>query len=138
MAGIPYHAAENYIARLLKQGESIAICEQIGDPAKSKGPVERKVVRIVTPGTVTDEALLEERKDNLLTALAAYDNLYGLASLELGSGKFVLQQFENKTQILSEIERLSPAELLYNEDAALPVALKERRGLCKRPPWHFD
>ncbi len=138
MAGIPYHAAENYIARLLKQGESIAICEQIGDPAKSKGPVERKVMRIVTPGTVTDEALLEDRKDNLLTALAAYDKFYGLASLDLGSGKFVLQQFENDTQILSEIERLSPAELLCNEDSALPDALKERRGLCKRPPWHFD
>ena len=66
MAGIPYHAAEGYLAKLLRQGESIAICEQIGDPATSKGPVERKVVRIVTPGTVTDEALLEERKDNLL------------------------------------------------------------------------
>lgn len=138
MAGIPYHAAENYIARLLKQGESIAICEQIGDPAKSKGPVERKIVRIVTPGTVTDEALLEDRKDNLLVALAMFDKFYGLASLDLGSGKFVLQQFDNETQCLSEIERLSPAELLYNENYSLPVAVKERRGLCKRPPWHFD
>ncbi len=138
MAGIPYHAAENYIARLLKQGESIAICEQIGDPAKSKGPVERKVVRIVTPGTVTDEALLEDRKDNLLVALAVFDKFFGLASLDIGSGKFLLQQLETETQLLSEVERLSPAELLYSEDQALPGAIKERRGLCKRPPWHFD
>lgn len=138
MAGIPYHAAENYIARLLKQGESIAICEQIGDPAKSKGPVERKVVRIVTPGTVTDEALLEDRKDNLLVALAVFDKYYGLATLDLGSGKFVLQQQDTETQLLSEIERLNPAELLYSEETVLPAAIKERRGLCKRPPWHFD
>ncbi|MCK9605819.1 MAG: DNA mismatch repair protein MutS [Methylomonas sp.] len=138
MAGIPYHAAENYIARLLKQGESIAICEQIGDPAKSKGPVERKVVRIVTPGTVTDEALLEDRKDNLLVALAVFDKYYGLATLDLGSGKFVLQQQDTETQLLSEVERLNPAELLYSEETVLPAAIKERRGLCKRPPWHFD
>ena len=138
MAGIPYHAAENYIARLLKQGESIAICEQIGDPAKSKGPVERKVMRIVTPGTVTDEALLEDRKDNLLVALAGFDKYYGLAALDLGSGKFVLQQMDSEIQLLSEIERLNPAELLYSEDFGLLSAIKERRGLCKRPPWHFD
>ena len=138
MAGIPYHAAENYIARLLKQGESIAICEQIGDPAKSKGPVERKVMRIVTPGTVTDEALMEDRKDNLLVALAIFDHFYGLAALDLGSGRFVVQQLENDTQLLSEIERLNPAELLYSEDNPLLASLRERRGLCKRPPWHFD
>jgi DNA mismatch repair protein MutS len=122
----------------LKQGESIAICEQIGDPAKSKGPVERKVVRIVTPGTVTDEALLEDRKDNLLVALAVFDKSFGLACLDLGSGKFVLQQLEGETQLLSEIERLNPAELLYSEDQTLPTAVKERKGLCRRPPWHFD
>ena len=138
MAGIPYHAAENYIARLLKQGESIAICEQVGDPAKSKGPVERKVMRIVTPGTVTDEALLEDRKDNLLVALAKFDKYFGLATLDLGSGKFVLQQLDSETQLLSEIERLNPAELLHSEDTPLPAAIKERRGLCRRPPWHFD
>ncbi|MDD2761948.1 MAG: DNA mismatch repair protein MutS [Methylomonas sp.] len=138
MAGIPYHAAENYIARLLKQGESIAICEQIGDPAASKGPVERKVMHIVTPGTVTDEALLEDRKDNLLVALATFDKIYGLACLDLSSGKFVLQQLDGETQLLSEIERLNPAELLYSEDLSMPAAIKERRGLCKRPPWHFE
>ena len=138
MAGIPYHAAENYIARLLKQGESIAICEQIGDPATSKGPVDRKVMRIVTPGTVTDEALLEDRKDNLLAAVAIFDKFYGLGTLDMGSGKFVLQQFESEVQLISEIERLNPAELLHNENLPLPAAIKDRRGLCRRPPWHFD
>ncbi len=138
MAGLPYHAAENYIARLLKQSESIAICEQIGDPAKSKGPVERQVVRVVTPGTVTDEALLEDRKDNLLVALAVFSKSFGLACLDLTSGKFVLQQLDSENQLLSEIERLNPAELLFSEDFALPPSIKERKGLCRRPPWHFD
>lgn len=138
MCGIPYHAAENYIARLIRQGESIAICEQIGDPAKSKGPVERKVVRVVTPGTVTDEAFLDDRKDNLLLAIAQLQNTWGLAWIELGSGKFTVQQVENDTQLLSEIERLDPAEILYSEMTKLPPAIMQRKGLTRRPPWHFD
>ncbi len=138
MAGIPYHAAEGYIAKLLRQGESIAICEQIGDPATSKGPVERKVVRIVTPGTVTDEALLEDRKDNLLVALCASQADYGIASLDLTSGRFILQQVNSDDQLLSEIARLNPAELLASDDWTLPAALKQRGGLTRRPPWHFD
>ncbi len=138
MAGIPYHAAENYIARLLRNGESVAICEQIGDPATSKGPVERKVVRIVTPGTVTDEALLDDRKDNLLVAVSKTATQYGIASLDLTSGRFVLQEVESEQQLLSEIVRLNPAELLVSEDWTLPSGLKQRCGLCKRPPWHFE
>ena len=138
MAGIPYHAAENYIARLLRNGESVAICEQIGDPATSKGPVERKVVRIVTPGTVTDEALLDDRKDNLLVAVSKADTQYGIASLDLTSGRFVLQEVESEQQLFSEIVRLNPAELLVSEDWPLPSGLKQRLGLCKRPPWHFE
>ena len=138
MAGIPYHAAEGYIARLLRNGESVAMCEQIGDPAKSKGPVERKVMRIVTPGTVTDEALLEDRKDNLLVAISSIAQLYGIACLDLTSGKFILQQVNSEEQLISEIERLSPAELLSSEDFTLPARLNERSGLCKRPPWHFE
>ncbi len=138
MAGIPYHAAEGYLARLLKQGESVAICEQIGDPATTKGPVDRKVVRIVTPGTVTDEALLEDRKDNLLVAVCAYENKYGIASLDVTSGRFVLQQVDREDQLLSEIGRLNPAELLFSEGWILPVSLKQRGGLCRRPPWHFE
>ncbi|MGZ4957143.1 MAG: MutS N-terminal domain-containing protein, partial [Methylobacter sp.] len=139
MAGIPYHAAEGYLAKLLKHGESIAICEQIGDPATSKGPVDRKVVRIVTPGTVTDEALLEDRKDNLLVAVCSFPNAqHGIASLDLTSGRFVLQQVESIDQLLSEIGRLNPAELLFSEDWPLPASLKQRGGLCRRPPWHFE
>ncbi len=138
MAGIPYHAAENYIARLIKLGISIAICEQIGDPAASKGPVERKVVRIVTPGTVTDEALLEDRKDNLLAAYGQHGAEWGLAYMDLGSGKFILQQFPAAPPLYAEIERLQPAELLYNEDAKLPDSLRDQPGLRRRPPWHFE
>jgi DNA mismatch repair protein MutS len=138
MAGIPYHAAEGYLARLLRNGESIAICEQIGDPATSKGPVERKVVRIVTPGTVTDEALLEDRKDNLLVAVCVHDYKQGIASLDLTSGRFVLQQVESEDQLLSELGRLNPAELLFSEDWPIPSNLQQRSGLCRRPPWHFE
>ena len=104
----------------------------------SKGPVERKVVRIVTPGTVTDEALLEDRKDNLLVALALTDNGYGIASLDLTSGRFVLQQVESEAQLINEIGRLNPAELLFSEDWPLPSSLKQRSGLCRRAPWHFE
>lgn len=138
MAGIPYHAAESYIARLLKLGEAIAICEQIGDPPAGKGPVERKVVRIVTPGTVTDEALLEDRKDNLLCAVCFHQDQYGLASLDLAGGRFFLQQPGDYTALLSELARLNPVELLISEDWTLPAAIKQRGGLCKRPPWHFQ
>ncbi|MDO9422989.1 MAG: DNA mismatch repair protein MutS [Methylobacter sp.] len=139
MAGIPHHAAEGYLAKLLKYGESVALCEQIGDPATSKGPVERKVVRIVTPGTVTDEALLEDRKDNLLVAVCSFPNSqHGIASLDLTSGRFVLQQVESIDQLLSEIGRLNPAELLFSEDWPLPAGLKQHSGLCRRPPWHFE
>ncbi|MEL7400052.1 MAG: DNA mismatch repair protein MutS, partial [Pseudomonadota bacterium] len=88
MAGVPFHSAENYVAKLVKQGVSVAIAEQIGDPATSKGPVERKVVRVLTPGTLTDEALLDERSDNLLVALCGDQQRYGLAVLEISSGRF--------------------------------------------------
>ncbi|SJM94443.1 DNA mismatch repair protein MutS [Crenothrix polyspora] len=138
MAGIPYHVAESYLAKLLRQGQSVAICEQIGDPATSKGPVERKVVRVVTPGTVTDEALLEERQDNLLAAVCLIGNHYGLAHLDVSSGRFVLQQVSSENQLCSEIERLNPAELLFSEDWLLPADLKRRAGLCRRAPWHFE
>ena len=141
MAGIPYHSAEGYLAKLLKKGVSVAICEQIGNPATTKGPVERKVVRIVTPGTVTDEALLDDRKDNLLVAIYALANVgqqYGIASLDLTNGRFILQQVDTEDQLLSELGRLNPAELLYSEDWQLPISLQQRSGLCRRLPWHFD
>jgi len=138
MAGVPYHSADNYLARLVRLGESVAICEQIGDPATSKGPVERKVTRIITPGTLTDDALLQEQQSNLLAALAQADGRYALAVLELSSGRFSVQELDNAATLLAEIERQQPAELLHDEDVRLPPDLRGRPGLTRRPPWHFD
>ena len=138
MAGVPYHQLDNYLAKLVKLGESVAICEQIGDPALAKGPVERRVVRIVTPGTVTDEGLLEERRDNLLAALHAQGSHYGIAALDLGSGRFTVLEVDGDEALAAELERLKPAELLFSEDAMLPRTLSERPGARRRQPWHFD
>src|SRR5690606_28772464 len=111
MAGVPVHAYEGYLARLVALGESVAICEQIGDPAASKGLVERKVVRIVTPGTVTDEALQDERRDNLLMAVARGRSGYGQAWADLAAGRFLVSEVENADQLEAELARLEPAEL---------------------------
>ena len=115
MAGVPYHAVDNYLARLLNLGESVAICEQIGDPATSKGPVERKVVRIVTPGTVTDEALLQNSNDNLLVSLLQQDEITGLAVLDMASGRFSVTEAADEEALYSELERLRPVEVIYPE-----------------------
>lgn len=140
MAGIPYHAAEQYLPRLLKQGISVGICEQIGDPAKSKGPVERKVVRILTPGTVTDDFLLEERRDNLLLAISElktqHNKSFGLACIDLSNGRFIVQQVDSIEALHNEVERLYPAEILINEDTN--IRLSDKYSITKRAPWHFD
>jgi DNA mismatch repair protein MutS len=138
MAGVPYHAAEGYLARLVKMGESVAICEQIGDPATSKGPVERKVVRIVTPGTLTDEALLEDKRDNLLAAMTPGRKGWGLAWVELASGRFRAMELPDGEALAAELARLAPAELLHPEDAALPPEVADQPGRRPRPAWHFD
>ena len=138
MAGVPYHAVEGYLARLIKLGESVAICEQIGDPALAKGLVERKVVRVVTPGTVTDEALLEERRDNLLLAIAAGKSSFGLAWVDLAAGRFLLSEVADNEALASELARLAPAETLIAEDVVWPAFIGELPGLRKRAPWHFD
>jgi DNA mismatch repair protein MutS len=138
MAGVPYHAVEGYLARLVKLGESVAICEQIGDPAASKGLVERKVVRVVTPGTVTDAALLEERRDNLLLAIAAGRSGYGLAWIDLSTGRFLLSETNDAEALAAELARLTPAETLVGEDVAWPNFVTALPGLRKRAPWHFD
>lgn len=137
MAGVPYHAVENYLARLLKKGESVAICEQIGDPATSKGPVERQVTRIITPGTVTDEALLDAKKDNLLLALHQQRQKIGLAWVDLSSGRFHLLELAETSELSAELTRLQPAELLLQEASPLeeyclnfPVKV--------RPGWEFN
>ena len=138
MAGVPVHAVESYLARLVRLGESVAICEQIGDPAASKGPVERQVVRIVTPGTLTDESLLEERRSNLLAAVAENGEHYGIATLELSSGRFTVTEIHGTAGLRAEMERLRPAEVLIDEDGALVRLLTERPGVSRRAPWHFD
>ncbi|HEY0233176.1 MAG TPA: DNA mismatch repair protein MutS [Dokdonella sp.] len=139
MAGVPYHAVEGYLARLVKLGESVAICEQIGDPALAKGLVERKVVRVVTPGTVTDAALLEERRDNLLLAIAAgRSGGYGLAWVDLSAGRFLLSEVADAETLSAELARLTPAETLVGEDVVWPKFVVSLPGLRKRAPWHFD
>ncbi|HEY9110751.1 MAG TPA: DNA mismatch repair protein MutS [Rhodanobacteraceae bacterium] len=137
MAGVPYHAMEAYLAKLVRAGESVAICEQIGDP-DGKGPMERKVVRVVTPGTLTDEALLPERRDNLLLAIAAGASGFGLAWVDLAGGRFLLGEVADADALAAELARLAPAETLVCEDVAWPSAVATLNGLRKRPPWHFD
>lgn len=136
MAGVPYHAVEQYLARLLKAGESVAICEQVGDPAKSKGPVERKITRLLTPGTLTDDYLLEDRRDNLLIALHKDQEQFGLAAIDLSSGRFTVQQIDGLSSLQNEIERLQPAEILHEEDWRLEWV--RSRVTTARPAWHFD
>ncbi len=137
MAGVPYHAVDGYLARLIKKGESVAICEQIGDPNESKGPVERKVVRIVTPGTVTEEALLEDRQDRLLAAIAPSKRGYGLAWLDVAGGRLRLAEPASRQELAAELERLRPAEVLFPEDQDLALS-GQLAALRPTPPWLFD
>nr|WP_170961211.1 DNA mismatch repair protein MutS [Pseudomonas oleovorans] len=138
MCGIPFHSLEGYLAKLVKLGESVVICEQIGDPATSKGPVERQVVRIITPGTISDEALLDEHRDNLLAAVLGDERLFGLAALDITSGRFSVQEIKGWENLLAELERLSPAELLIPDDWPLGLPAEKRKGSRRRAPWDFD
>ncbi|MDG4953269.1 DNA mismatch repair protein MutS [Actinobacillus equuli] len=138
MAGVPYHAVEGYLAKLVALGESVAICEQIGDPATSKGPVERKVVRIVTPGTVSDEALLPERQDNLVAAIYEEKGVFAIATLDMTSGRFLITELPNKEALAAELQRLQPAEILYAEDFSAAEILNNYKGLRRRPVWEFE
>ena len=138
MAGVPHHSAEGYLARLVALGESVAICEQIGDPALAKGIVERKVVRIVTPGTVTDEALLNERRDTLLLAVARGKTGFGLAWADLAGGRFLVNEVASEDALEAEIARLEPAETLIADEDCWPSWIAERTGVRRRAPWLFD
>ncbi|MED5534947.1 MAG: DNA mismatch repair protein MutS [Pseudomonadota bacterium] len=139
MAGVPAHSVDNYLTRLVRLGESVAICEQVGDPETSKGPVNREVVRVITPGTLTDEALLENKRTHYLAAInPSPSGVIGLAWLDLASGRFSVAQLENTQTLRGDLERLRPAEILIEEDASCPQWLKGFSGLCNRPPWHFD
>jgi len=134
MAGIPYHAADNYLVKIVRAGESVAICEQVGDPKASKGPVERKVVRIITPGTLTDEALLDSSRDNLIASVTGGKNGYGLAWLELSSGRFSVTEIETAEALEAELARINPAELL-RDDSLADIAGRASHSM---PPWHYE
>lgn len=143
MAGVPYHAVESYLAKLVKLGESVAICEQVGE-VTGKGPVERQVTRIITPGTITDDALLDDDSDNLLCAIALgkANNqqsglCYGIAVLDIGSGRFTVQEVYGQPALLSELERIKPAELLIGDDFPQQILSKTMTTRC-RAPWEFE
>src|SRR5690349_9049311 len=135
MAGVPVHALDQYLARLVRMGESAAICEQVGEVGAEKGPVRREVVRVVTPGTVTEDALLDPRRANVLAALCATKDRHGLAWLELASGAFAVTESPRAAELHAELARLRPSELLVADGHDAGAA-----GLATRPqpPWHFD
>ncbi|MBT4522904.1 MAG: DNA mismatch repair protein MutS [Halieaceae bacterium] len=137
MCGIPYHAADNYLAKLVKAGVSVAICEQIGDPATSKGPVERKVVRVITPGTLSDEALMEDRVETLLLAVVQQLDQFGIAYLDLSTGRFRVLEVSGVEPLTGELHRLNPAEVLYHEATDL-AEITGRSGARSQPAWEFD
>ena len=139
MAGVPAVTLDTYLARLVRKGESVAICEQRSEVGKSKGPIEREVVRIVTPGTVTDEALLDERRETVLASVYERDGCYGLAWLDLAAGRFTVMELAGLQSLEAEIERLRPAEILAPDDSLLSQTQgMEGRPWRPRPPWHFD
>jgi DNA mismatch repair protein MutS len=137
MAGVPYHAIDTYLARLIKLKESVAICEQIGDPATSKGPVERQVTRVLTPGTLTEDNLLDARADNLLLAIHQEGTKYGLAWVDLSGGRFHLLEVANQNALHAALNPLNPAEILLQEGSPL-FAVLEQYTLKSRPAWEFD
>ena len=146
MCGIPYHAADRYLAKLVAAGVSVAIGEQIGDPATSKGPVERKVVRVITPGTVSDEALLDEGTDNSLLCLSVRSTAseidastaFGIASMNISSGRFVLSEVFGLEALRAEIERIRPAEILFQEELEPVMESVRHPAKRKRPVWEFE
>lgn len=138
MCGVPFHSVDTYLVKLVKLGESVAICEQIGDPADAKGLMERKVVRIITPGTLTDESLLEAGRDNLVVAIQVGKSSFGIAFLELASGRFVIEEVPDDESLRSELSRLDPAEIILNEQKEYPPLSLKQVGIQHRSPWEFD
>ena len=137
MAGVPYHSVEQYLGKLVKLGESVAICEQIGDPAQAKGPVERKVTRIITPGTLTDSSLLDEKRDSVLLAITSHQSILGLAWLNLAAGRMRALEIPAQ-QLRSELERLRPSEILLPEEFVHPLFENPFCAVKRLPQWHFD
>ena len=137
MAGVPYHAAEQYLAKLVKLGESVVLCEQVGDPATSKGPVAREVTRIYTPGTLTDAAFLEDKRDCILLAMLVREETVGLAWLNLAAGQLRVTE-TSQQNLSSELERIRPAEILIPESLAIPETQRPHSVLKRIPDWQFD
>ena len=138
MAGVPFHAVDGYLAKLVRRGESVAICEQLPEVPGAKGPLERQVVRIITPGTVTDAALLTEREDTLVAALARDGSRFGLAWLDVAAGRFTVLEGAGSAALGGELERLKPAELLLAEGAAEADIARAGTAIRRRAPWHFE
>ncbi len=137
MAGVPFHAVDGYLAKLVRLGCSVAICEQMGEDTAGKGPMKREVTRIITPGTLTEEALLNAKDDNILLAIHTAKDRYGLACLELSRGQFEISELDNLESLLAELTRLNPAEILIQGDQKVPHYLQGFH-VNKRPPWDFN
>lgn len=137
MAGVPFHSVESYLVKLIKLGESIAICEQIGDPNSSKGPMQRQVTRIITPGTLSDEALLENHQ-SLLLAMYNHNDVFGLSYFDMGSGQINILQVTGKEAFANELARLNPSELLISEEYKGESLLTPYKTIRRCPPWEFD
>ncbi len=138
MCGVPYHAATGYLARLVRLGESVAICEQIGDPATSKGPVERRVERVVTPGTLTEEALLDAAGDSRLAGICGSGGRFGIAWLELAGGRFCVEEVANEAALRTELARLKPTEILLPDDPTLAAVCAPLAFCRTRDALEFD
>ncbi|MER2494103.1 DNA mismatch repair protein MutS [Catenovulum sediminis] len=139
MAGVPYHAVDTYLAKLVALGESVAICEQIGDPATSKGPVERQVVRVLTPATITEESLLDDRRDNILMAIAEHgQNQFGVAILDITSGRFEVAAIQSNESLQSFLQQTHPAELLYPDNFSNLQLIEDIKAIKRRPEWDFE
>ncbi|EPE37749.1 DNA mismatch repair protein MutS [Candidatus Photodesmus katoptron Akat1] len=138
MAGVPFHSLENYLTKLIQLGESVAICEQIGELTDKKAPIKRQVVQIITPGTVTDETLLEGEIDNLIAAIYYQKGKFGYATLDITSGRFQLTEPETENEMASELQRTLPTELLFPEDFKYTKLVNHRNGNRPRPVWEFE
>ncbi|MDZ4728607.1 MAG: DNA mismatch repair protein MutS [Xanthomonadales bacterium] len=140
MAGVPYHALDNYLSRLVRLGESAAICEQTSEPTPGKGLVERQVMRIVTPGTLTEDSLLESRRESLLAAFGHADKQQALAWLDLASGRFTVRLVKDAADLSALLQRLKPAELLAAEGSGQGSVLSDmpREEVRWRQPWRFE
>ena len=138
MAGVPYHAVDHYLAQLIKLGESVVICEQVGNPAVSKGPVERKIVRIITPGTITEDVLLNGRTSNILLAIHNTKQRYGFASVELSSGRVTILEANDSVCLEDIIDQYQPAEILISEEFKSECFDNLNKTVSKRPDWYFN